>query len=282
MKLLYLDFPGGCLTGETEDSRFPARFEQTDAFLVLLDGVKILRALMGAPDSIPELSADLSVMLNPLQNFIRKPVHFVVTKWDIIERQHSLGDVAELLGRIEPFSRTVEFRRKLGRATRLIPMSAVGAGFADLQSDGIMKKRENAIAKPFNVDLPISCLLFDLINEAKKNLEEVRNRNFFGRLLFKLIGSGRLLLSVSKMAVEIFPIPAGKAVIIPLLGLTLDELYDGTEKARRRLLQKYGDAIGKSSNEREAFSALSKYHAVEVLYMNRQYPASLLSEYTGS
>jgi hypothetical protein len=275
-KLLYLEFPGGLLTGEIENPEYIKRLEETDAFLVLLDGAKVFRALMKDDDARSDLENDLGVLLNPIQDRLRKPLHFVLTKWDVVQTRFTLAEVSQLLFGFPKFRRLVDNQAALGRGTRLIPVSAVGAGFCELDGAGEMKKRPGAHAAPYNVDVPISCLMFDLIDSLNKNLGEQHSKTFWRRLWYRIVGSSALLASVSNAAIEWLPLPSGWGVIKTFLSLGTEGLMEFASSERTALEMKYGRAILDAKNAQQAFGDLAKYHALEVHWLQRQFPESVL------
>jgi hypothetical protein len=281
MSLLYLDFPGGILSGDLSDAKFFDRMKEADAYLVLLDGVQIFLALKGDASAKDRLSDDLGLILNPLSDGVKKPLHFVVTKWDVLESSHELGDVANLLREISYFKSVVDQRQKLGRGTRLIPVSAVGRNFAQLQPDGrAMKKIENARAVPFNVDLPISCLLFDLISEVKCNLLESGEQNFLQKLWHRIAGQRAVLLWLSRAVIEILPVAPGGGFVKSFLSKILEKPPERIQGPRDEVNRRFGTDIVKSVTAEQALSHLIEYQKYETFWMQKTYPASLLSSYS--
>ncbi|MFM6845726.1 MAG: hypothetical protein ACKPKS_18375, partial [Dolichospermum sp.] len=58
---------------------------------------------------------------------------------------------------------------------RLIPVSSVGKGFAEHQTDGSMKKT-GKLPKPYNIELPIACILPDKLKEELKKIINEQNK----------------------------------------------------------------------------------------------------------
>lgn len=275
-KLHYLEFPGGLLTSEIENPEYIKRLEETDAFLVLLDGAKIFRALMKDDSAHTDLESDLGILLNPIQDRLRKPLHFVVTKWDVLETRFKLADVSSLLFSFPKFKQLVAMRVGLGHATRLIPVSAVGAGFCELNEAGEMKKRPGARAAPYNVDVPISCLMFDLLESLRLNVSEQQRRTLWRRLWYSIVNSSALLASVSKAAIEWLPLPSGWGAVKTLLAMGSEGLVDFAKSEKAALEARYGRAAMDAKSAQQAFGDLAKYHALEVHWLQRQFPESVL------
>ncbi|MFM6204868.1 MAG: hypothetical protein ACKPEZ_05620, partial [Planktothrix sp.] len=139
-------------------------------------------------------------MLSLMQK-LGKPIQFVISKWDIVQDKYSLQEVLDLLLSIDEFKNLVQNCQKAGVPIRLIPVSAVGKGFATLQPDGSMLKTPGVLPKPFQVELPLACVLPDLIqaeyNRLKKQKDDMNNAktevkanlNFFEQV-GQIVGEG--------------------------------------------------------------------------------------------
>jgi len=172
----YLDYAGGRITEEADeedgDSDFSEKFQTADALLGLLDGQKLC-ALM-RKEKLGKVWAinDLRNMIDVMQGS-RKPVHFVISKWDLVETSYTLEQVRDQLIEIDEFKNLVKLRNQAGSPVRLIPVSAVGKGFAIAQPDGSMKKT-GEFPKPFQVEVPLACILPDMIQAMIEDLVEKR------------------------------------------------------------------------------------------------------------
>jgi len=193
----YLDYAGGRITQEVdeegENSEFDSKFKDADALLGLLDGQKI-SALMRQEKlgKIWEVN-DLVNMINIMQGS-RKPIHFVISKWDIVEQNYTLEQVRNRLFEINEFKNLVKLRNEAGSPVRLIPVSAVGKGFALAKPDGGMEKT-GKLPMPFQVEVPLACILPDMIKlimeelikkreaELKTCVEVKPNINFLEKIL---------------------------------------------------------------------------------------------------
>ena len=102
------------------------------------------------------------------------PVHFIISKWDLIENVggFDLSDVRHKLNKLEEFKNVVKMRNEAKCPLRLIPVSSVGMDFAFLH-DGVMRKRSGAMPCPFQVEVPLSCVLIDGL---KVELDKIRER----------------------------------------------------------------------------------------------------------
>jgi GTPase SAR1 family protein len=279
MRLLYLDYAGGVLSAELDDPAFFARLEESDAFLVLIDGAKVLKALGREVAAGEALETDLDAVLGHVQGHIQKPLHFVLTKWDLLDETYTLHDVVALLSKNRHFQGILEQRRQSKTVTRLIPVSAVGKGFARLSRQGKMIKTPGARAHPENVDLPISCLLYDLVSTAKSRIEDERLRvGFLVRLWYRIMGSTPLITSVGKFIVNKLPIPLTPELIKHVLTSALSELQASAESSRERTRDRYGSAVLEAQSTRQAFDAIVAFHGLELHWLKKQFPASTLSE----
>jgi hypothetical protein len=75
--------------------------------------------------------------------------------------------------KIDEFKNLVKLRNQACSPVRLIPVSAVGKGFAIAQADGSMKKT-GELPKPFQVEVPLACILPDMIQAMIEDLVEKR------------------------------------------------------------------------------------------------------------
>lgn len=190
----YLDYSGSRVTDELgeEDTELESEFRNSDTLLGLLDGVKLVAFMRNERIGRIWAIKDLPNMLNIMQGN-GKPIHFVISKWDVVENEYSLKEIRERLLEIEEFSNIVKARNQAGSPVRLIPVSSVGSGFAIPQSDGTMKKT-GSLPKPFQVEAPLACVFPDMIKttleqlmkekaEEEKRVVEVKpNLSFWDRV----------------------------------------------------------------------------------------------------
>ena len=162
LEFAYLDYAVGKLS-EPESSNPSESFsidkaaEDAEAILILLDCLKILHQLKGEQEKLSSpLHNDLRFILPIVQKYISKPLHFVITKWDLLEGTYNLKQVRESLLEDERLSAIVAQRRTHHNPTRLIPVSAVGKGFATLSQDNTMVKNPKGVARPFQVEIPVA------------------------------------------------------------------------------------------------------------------------------
>jgi hypothetical protein len=127
----------------------------------------------------------------------------VISKWDLLEGKHTLGQIRDRLMQIPEFRKIVESRNTI---IRLIPVSSVGSNFATLQN-GKMKKNPGALPHPTHVEVPLACVFPDgwltRINQLKAAESKLKSQPIqktaskfiqFGQVgQFILNLSGRLL-----------------------------------------------------------------------------------------
>jgi hypothetical protein len=162
-KFTYVDYAGGRLTDvyeETEEGfKLEDEIKNADALLGLLDGAKIA-AFMSNNDERKTailLHKDLPSILQLMQRS-KAPIQFVISKWDLLENKFSLGQVRDRLLEYAPFKDLIKSQNN---PVRLIPVSSVGTNFAIPLHDGGMKKIPGAIPRPFQVQVPLACVLPD-------------------------------------------------------------------------------------------------------------------------
>lgn len=175
-RFTYLDYGGGIITDDpVEGDEMPVMIDEhaaeAVALLVLLDGQKIHYYMTNNElSSSLSLTHDLRLILPIIQKTQSKPVHFVLTKWDLLEDQYTLGEVRKKLMENEMFAAIIDQQKFQDSPTRLIPVSAVGKGFARLDEDGMVRKNPLGVPKPFQVEMPIACTLIDGFQIAKRKL----------------------------------------------------------------------------------------------------------------
>lgn len=172
----YLDYPGSILTdpsavGAEKAKETVERLRHAHALLVLLDGAGVLACLRNEPRGDRFLNFELTSTLEIVQQS-RCPVHFAVTKWDLLDGQHTLREVRDRLLAEESFANVIGSCAEYSKAPiRLIPVSSVGSGFAELLPNGEMRKTGKR-ARPFQVELPFVSVLPDFFESAYRQLDE--------------------------------------------------------------------------------------------------------------
>lgn len=174
LKFNYIDYAGERLTevlDEEEYSAFDLRVNQADVLLGMLDGHKIYAAMSNTPYNGPSIFQDLRNILPEMQSR-SIPVHFIITKWDLLHGKYSLKEVRNRLLQFEPFEALVLGRQNQRVPIRLIPVSSVGMNYAYLDGNGMMETRVGAIPSPFQVEMPLACTLPDKLRVHLNNVVE--------------------------------------------------------------------------------------------------------------
>lgn len=182
LEFSYLDYAGGHLKDPDQSEMLAAQahIDAADGVLVLLDGSKVMHRLRGTEDAIPNpderLGSDLNFMMPYLNRCGRKPVHIVISKSDLLEREFSLRQVRDCLLQYPMIRSFVAQRQAHGARTRLIPVSAVGTGFASLGSDGAMRKNPKVIPVPNCVEVSMAATMIDVFESLRARLSSEQTR----------------------------------------------------------------------------------------------------------
>ncbi|NET77884.1 MULTISPECIES: hypothetical protein [Okeania] len=198
-QFIYFDYAGGRFTDmDEEDSDLQEIIVQADAILGLLDGQKI-QALMSNKNEqkIDDLlNKDLPPIIKCM-SYCQAPIQFVISKWDLLENDNfGLKEISDRLLEIPEFKELVLNRNQERSSVRLIPVSSVGSGFVTPQPDGSMKIIANSIPRPSHMEVPVSCVVPDLLEkEIKVNLkrlttisnEDIAENSGFNKLLNKFL-----------------------------------------------------------------------------------------------
>jgi hypothetical protein len=104
----------------------------------MLDGQRLLAFMQKTREADHFIYIELQNILQIMQNSDAL-THFVITKWDLLQGAYSLGHIRDCLLQIDDFNHFVTSQSKR-QIVRLIPVSAVGMKFAELQADGSMRK----------------------------------------------------------------------------------------------------------------------------------------------
>ncbi|MFI8997640.1 ATPase/DNA packaging protein [Streptomyces sp. NPDC053542] len=191
LRIKYLDYAGELLTEATQDDaasraqeELTERLVAADTVLCLLDGQYVRELLRGTDEGLDHFHHEMSMIFGLLQS-AEKPVHFVITKWDLIAgyagtEADSLAAVQEALCGIEEFAHLVGNVAMAGNeyapAVRLLPVSSVGPDYATLEPDGRMRKHPGAVPHPQYVEVPFLAILPDIFSSILGRLDEATRR----------------------------------------------------------------------------------------------------------
>ncbi len=174
LRIRYTDYAGGILTDpraavQAANQEALRKLRSAHGLLVLLDGIAVGELARGEAAGAAYFDRDLATSFEIAQQS-SCPVHFVVTKWDLLEAEFSLAAVRDALFGNENFANLVAAKESAaGAPIRLIPVSSVGSGFARRLPDGTMEKT-GAPARPLNVEIPLIAVLPDFMQFAHEQL----------------------------------------------------------------------------------------------------------------
>ncbi|MUG94131.1 hypothetical protein F7734_17745 [Scytonema sp. UIC 10036] len=174
----YIDYAGGRLTdtAEEDDDDFESKVCDADAVLAILDGQKVLAFMQDKEITNRDVRIWVYQHLPNLMQLINKcgpiPIHFIISKWDLIDKKYELLEVRNrLLEAIFEFRNVVHNINQANCPVRLIPVSSVGMKFATPQPDGSMKKNFCEL-RPFQVEAPLAYVLTDGLERQINRLQK--------------------------------------------------------------------------------------------------------------
>jgi hypothetical protein len=182
MRLGYLEYAGGLLTdaqapGTSGQTELLARIDAAHALLGVIDGYRIRQCLDGHAEGLMRLQQSLTAMIS-LMMLVSCPVTFVITKWDLL-RDIDVDD-NERLRRVRKFLMSNQGFRDLvdahspHRVVRLIPVSAVGPEFAEVNENGTVAKLPDGEMHPTNVDVPLSAVVPDVFEQVERSMDRAK------------------------------------------------------------------------------------------------------------
>jgi hypothetical protein len=251
--VVYLDYSGEILTqSQQSDSSSNPLLEidqaakQADALLVLLDGQKLLFLMENQSQALARLEQDLNYILPIIQTVRPLPVHFVITKWDLLENKSiTLSQVRERLLQINQFSNVLSQRRALQIPTRLIPTSALGQRFAELDMHGILHKNPEHVPDPYLVEMPIACTLIDSFQLMLNDLKRDQSSLWF------LVRA--LMVEILKMVFFLLELLPGSQ--LPILGILFKIVGKGVERGEAILKQEQVASLDLVRNRQTALES---------------------------
>jgi hypothetical protein len=270
-RIRYQDYPGAYLTEEYVDDNLDIEQEtqRAHSILVLIDGIKIFERLEGYPPAGETLESDLHAIIPLLERSSRKPIHFLVTKWDILKGLHTFEAVKTALLDCEAFSNFVQGRPE--SCVRLIPVSAVGNDFAkfDLGSQTMVKLKGKAI-RPYNVDLSIVLTLMDQVFAlGKAAVGSKKIAYWIVKGLRRGTWLSRLVLGTIDLDVPFFPIKFRLGKILRIFVIAESHL-GSVEKD-------IVNEISQAKDRTSAFQAILQAQAWRMRKFVKEYPASRLT-----
>ncbi|MFB6277095.1 MAG: hypothetical protein ABEI32_13245 [Halothece sp.] len=184
---VYMDYAGVKLTDEMEqeDIIFENHLKDADALFGLLDGQKIYDLMHGGKVGQRWMINELPNLLEYMQN-TENPAHFLISKWDLLESHYTLEQIKNKLLEIEEFQNVIQQRNCANSPIYLIPVSSVGMGFTELQPDGTIKKNNDQLPQPYQVEIPLACVLPDLIRRQLNEVIQEKERKIQEKMEFEL------------------------------------------------------------------------------------------------
>jgi hypothetical protein len=111
MRIDYLDYAGESLVeafarpNDTAAAQVLKTIRSADAVLGILDGLRLRRFLSGEDDTEPGQGFEYQLrdLLNCLLA-IQRPLHLVLTKWDLLQEDYSPKELVAELAKLEPLT----------------------------------------------------------------------------------------------------------------------------------------------------------------------------------
>lgn len=283
-RFTYLDYAGGRLTDSGEDAEFESVVQQANTFLGLLDGQKIYSLLKGNNDLAADafLKKDLPSIVKWMHK-CRVPIHFVISKWDLIEDNFSLKQVRECLLEISVFEELIRDRNRANSPVRLIPVSSVGSGFTILQFDGSMRKISGVVPRPFQVEVPLASVLpdglkarFYELKEKQEGVEKTGEKklNIFSIVLQILGRAAQITLAVIAPEFAVDPYLMQKLINTIGIGLKKDERV--SLKRAQKLKKENDSSLKLVKDEETALMHAVNNFAIIQNKLERDFPDSEL------
>jgi TPR repeat protein len=166
------EYPGGYVSSQTDGREFlETRAAACHSVTALIDGRKVLARLEGKEENpAHSLHKDLDSLVRVLQQCAGKPIHFVITKADLLEPgKYPLRRIVKELSTHRGFQDIIEQQREEGASCLVIPVSAVGPKFTALDPEtGTVRKRGDGTIDPFNLDVLIGAVMSDGVMELSR------------------------------------------------------------------------------------------------------------------
>ena len=223
LRMSYLDYAGELLVeeqeaGSTALDELAEKINDAHALLAMIDGQRVLQLLRNEPGGHDYFQRSLRPMLGFMHG-ASCPIHLIITKWDLLrdagppgtDDKALLDTVIAALLRYEHIKALV-YVQSAKRIVRLIPVSAVGSNFADLDGDGKVVKRSDGEMQPSNVEVPLCAVLPDLFGQVESSLDESMRSGVNADML------RQLRKDAGAVAASVLGRPAGAALRMFLQG----------------------------------------------------------------
>ena len=294
LQLSYLDYAGELI--DLKDSpvakvaELESHIRSAHALLGILDGARIAQYLRGEAAGRRYLQTEILPMVGAIAH-AKCPVQFLITKWDLLTDigepsgatdEDRLRIVREALAEQQDFQRLVDACSRVGKTLRLIPVSAVGDGFATLEKSGAVTKNANGVAEPFNLVTPLAAIVPDffamaaakLTNKDRSRIEHFVERRLSGKWVPSAVFALRVLLRSARAAItsSLRVSPAGAPAT-----LVVDLFFDwiGARSSTRGRAPR-ADSPNASSLDRTRAGVLDEFEK-QIWALERDIPSSVLS-----
>ncbi|MFD5084421.1 hypothetical protein ACFWOG_17495 [Kitasatospora sp. NPDC058406] len=290
----YVDYSGELLT---QGDLYPESLEKLDRLmtaspflLILLDGERVLRFLAGDNRLISEYRPVFS-HLGANQDAV---VHFVLTKWDLLEAAgHTLEQVADRLCATREFRLFVDGRRALqgdGGVIRLIPVSSVGRGFARLDENGHVVKTPGARPDPLDVEVPFMAVVVDLFTTELRKYTRARENpavrapgNSEGLLrIFRRVSAGMPLVRafLATRATRNPLLKTAGEVVVDALAEYVDEQARRHGRRIEESAAQLRRAVEQAATDQQALVRIAKAFQARLEEFEDEHPGSRLDLWT--
>jgi len=224
----YLEYPGELLTdpeapGGTAQARLLESVSTADALIGIIDGLRVLQTYRGEQRGKVLLQTTLDAMVHTMLS-ARAPLVFVITKWDLLDQLHAdenvrLEIVRDLLMGVEGFRDLVRVH-SARRVIRLIPVTAVGHDFAEL-NDGQVRKKPHGHFEPINVEAALSAVVPDILRQIELSLDHATRQAIMAETQRRMrMGPREAVRSLTAFVAE----RAGRALLAALGGGVLGDV----------------------------------------------------------
>ncbi len=190
LALNYLEYAGGLLTeaqapGSTAQAELLTQIRSAHALIGIIDGFWVRQLLDGHAEARVRLQQTVTTMINLMMS-TECPITFVITKWDLlqdidVDEEARLGVVRKHLMYNQGF-RDLVHTHSQRRVVRLVPVSAVGPDFAELDPTGGVSKLPDGEIRPTNIDVPLAAVVPDLFEQIERSVGESELRAAVARV----------------------------------------------------------------------------------------------------
>jgi len=245
-----------------------------DALLGMIDGSEVVR-LLHDPTQRDYFNRRLRLMTHMMLR-AKCPIQLVVTKWDLVHEFNAdatdderLASVWAALRSFPEIAGLVSHRAR-HEVVRLIPVSAVGVGFAEQPdpSSPIVVKLGGGDPAPFNVEIPLAAVLPDLFAQVAGGLAGAQIARLDAGV--RELGAREELVRFAAIVLRdsLVPIPGHRAVAVGFLDW-FERRRPGSQTAPPRSEFELSDA------ERCLRSTLYHFHSVMIDF-DQRFPSSVL------